>query len=95
MNVDLSKVPNLEKRKEAERIGVELQARIAELKEQQRAIGRLDRDFDGNVRRCALSGLPTFSDDELLWDNEADECVLRCLVLPPRPVVEEEAEAAE
>lgn len=43
-------------------------------------------------RRCAASGLPLLDGDEVLWDDETQETVLRCLVLPPRPAEESECD---
>lgn len=37
------------------------------------------------LNRCAASGLPLLESDETLFDDETNELVLRCLMLPPRP----------
>ena len=45
--------------------------------------------WDGEIIKCALSGVPILADDEVLEDTHTDEYVLRCLVLPPRKTEEE------
>jgi hypothetical protein len=56
------------------------------------AVPALETDYDDEeIIRCALSGIPLLTDDDVLT-NDDGERVLRCLVLPPR--AENKAEAA-
>ena len=120
MNVDISKVTDLEERNEALRLYEEWakadmavedaaktisdEAYIALRKKRDAAWAAYENhpiavmlDYDGNAKRCALSGIPLIDTDELLEDTHTDDLVLRCFVLPPRKVeaaAPEEAEAA-
>lgn len=47
---------------------------------------------EDGIDRCAVSGLALLDDDELLVDEDTGEMVLRCLLLPPRPVSQEDEE---
>lgn len=52
-------------------------------------------DGDEVPLRCALSKVVILEDDETLKDEDTDEEVLRCLVLPPRPSDEVEDDETE
>lgn len=54
----------------------------------------VDTGHDDKLQRCALSGVALLSDDETLDDEETGEKILRCLLLPARPVENEETEEA-
>lgn len=54
----------------------------------------VETNWQDEMLVCALSGLPILEGDETLKDPETNDLVLRCLVLPPRPVEEEETEEA-
>ena len=50
----------------------------------------LEWEEDDTPVRCALSGVVLLQGDEVIEDQETGEKMLRCLVLPPRSVEEED-----
>lgn len=102
MQFDTSKIPNLQQRQQLatyldklSQIDDEIKARTSDLRAKRAdVLGELLASgihFEKIItsptrRRCAVSGLPLLDGDETLWDDETEEVMLRCLVLPPRLV---------